>query len=83
MGLMKYYHIKYCDPHSLFIINSKGRLRRIYTPFRVLCLKDIGDIPESTEVYIEEVASTDKDELVYYVAGVAYKYDCFRILAKF
>ena len=44
---------------------------------------DIGNIKANMGVYIEEVATNDKDELVYLVAGIAYNHYYFRILAIF
>jgi len=76
-------HLQHCDPFSILIINKSGRLRRLYTPFKVLCLLDIGSIKANMGVYIEEVATNDKDELVYLVAGIAYNHHYFRILAVF
>ena len=58
-------------------------MRRLYTPFKVISLRDIADIKANVEVYIDEVATNDKDELVYLVAGIAYNHHCFRILAIF
>jgi hypothetical protein len=30
------YHIFYCDSSCILVINPKGAIRKIYTPFRVL-----------------------------------------------
>ena len=76
-------HLQHCDPFSILIINRTGRLRRLYTPFKVLCLTDIGNIKATMGVYIDEVATNDRDELVYLIAGTAYNHNNFRILAVF
>lgn len=76
-------HLQHCDPFSILIVNRTGRLRRLYTPFKVVSLVDIGNIKADMGVYIEEVATSDKDELMYLVAGIAYNHYHFRILAIF
>ena len=65
------------------MVNSKGRMRKLYTPFMVLCVVDSGSIKANTKVYVQEVQSTPKDELVYIIAGIAYYHSYFRIEAKF
>ena len=76
-------YLQYCDPNSILMINSTGRMRKLYTPFLVLCHADTGNIQANTKVYVQEVQSTPKDELVYIIAGIAYYHSNFRIEAKF
>ncbi len=76
-------HLQHCDPFSILIVNRTDRLRRLYTPFKVVSLVDISNIKADMGVYIEEVATSDKDELMYLVAGIAYNHHHFRILAIF
>lgn len=76
-------YLQYCDPNSVLMVNSKGRMRKLYTPFMVLCIKDSGTLHANTKAYVQEVRSTPKDELVYIIAGTAYYHSCFRIEAKF
>ena len=76
-------YLQYCDPNSILMVNSTGRMRKLYTPFLVLCVADSGSIKANTKVYVQEVESTPKDELVYIIAGTAYYHSYFRIEAKF
>ncbi|MBL7683820.1 MAG: hypothetical protein JNK00_10710 [Flavipsychrobacter sp.] len=80
---MNIYHLQYCDPHSVLLVNTNGLLRRIYTPFKVLTLVQIGNMPPGTSLMVDEVLSTESDELVYIIADRAYKYRYFNIVAKF
>jgi hypothetical protein len=50
---------------------------------KIISLFDIGNIKADMGVYIEEVATSDKDELMYLAAGIAYNHYHFRILAIF
>ena len=75
--------LQYCDPTCVLIINPTGRIRKLYTPFRVVCIKSSGSIRVKTSVYVDEVGATDKDELIYIISGSAHYHSCFRIEAKF
>ena len=79
----KIIHLQHCDPFSILIVNRTGRLRRLYTPFKVVSLVDIGNIKANMGIYIDEVAATEKDDLVFIIAGIAYNHYHFRILAIF
>lgn len=70
----QYYH-----SNALLVINSKGLIRVLYTPFRVLCGVSINRIPQNTWVYVEEVYSNEKDELQYLIYGAIYSYKHFTI----
>lgn len=74
----QYYH-----SNALLVINSKGLIRILYTPFRVLCNDEIKSIPQNTWVFVEEVYSNQRDELQYVIFGVVYSYKHFKIPIQF
>jgi hypothetical protein len=65
------------------MVNAKGLIKVLYAPFRVLCKVDVGNIPKGTWVYVEEVYSNDKDELIYYVYGQLYSHKQFGLQINF
>lgn len=67
----------------LLFLNYEGKLRILYTPFQVLCIATIGSIKANTTVYVEAVASTPQNELIYIIYGTAYFYHFFYLVAKF
>ena len=73
-----YYHT-----NALLVVNTKGLIRILYTPFRVLCGAAIYHIPQNTWVYVEEVYSNQKDELQYLIYGTVYSYKHFTIPIQF
>lgn len=75
--------VSYCDYRSILVINGLGKIRKLYVPFKVKCIQNAGTISVNASVYVEEVGTTSKDELVYFIAGVAYYHSSFRIEAKF
>ena len=76
-------HVQHCDPYSVLIINKSGKLRRLYTPFKVQCIRETGTIKANTGIYIDEVAEDKNGCLVYIIGGYAHSYRDFIILAVF
>ena len=75
--------IRYVDPFTVLVINTKGHLRQIYAPFRVQCIYPAGQIPPDSWVYVDGVWQDKKDRLLYLVSGKLYPYWCFRLQILF
>ena len=74
---------KYYNSNTLLVINSKGLVKELHTPFRVFCSNDISNIPRDTIVYVEKVLTNNKQELLYLINGIVYSYKNFYIHIKF
>ena len=70
---------QYYNTNAILVVNSKGLIRILYTPFRVLSCAAINSIPLNTWVYVEEVYSNERDELQYLIYGLVYSYRHFTI----
>jgi len=68
---------------SLLVINKNGKIRRLYTPFRVLAIISVGSIPKNTWVLVQEIASNKKHQLLYVINNEQYLYESFRIYIQF
>ena len=55
----------------------------LYTPFRVVCISAVSRINSNTWVYVDEVLSTDKDELQYVIFNQPYSYKHFKLPIMF
>lgn len=78
--LWVYYH----DPWSILVINRSGQIRKLYTPFRVLCIKTVAhSLMKGAWVFVDEVKETSKNELVFVVAGQQFSHSHFRIQINF
>ena len=75
--------MKFCDKNCILIINSRGVIRQLHTPFKVKCVEDVGRYKTGSIVYVEEVDAGDKDELIYHIGEGAYYHRNFRITANF
>ena len=76
-------HLQYYNSNTLLLVNPKGQIRKLYTPFRVLCLSAVGRITVNTWVYVDEVLSNHKDELLYVIFGEALLYKHFKLPVSF
>jgi hypothetical protein len=83
MASSKKYSVQYCDKTSILIINSRGIIRLLHTPFKVQCCQDVGRFKTGSIVYVEEVSAGEKDELIYLIGEGAYFHKHFRIIANF
>lgn len=73
------HHIQYCNYNCVLVINSYGKLKQVFTPFRV-----VGITEGKRQWYIvEEVRNTDQDELLYIIGGHCYLHHHFTIEIQF
>lgn len=79
----EYYHDPQGDPRSLIVINREGIMRRLYTPFRVLCIQHVGSLAEGTQFYVNEVHGTIKGELYFVIFKQPFLHKHFRLLVEF
>ena len=64
---------------SLLVINEHGRIKRLYVPFRVLCIHPSGKIFKDSWVYVQQISVNAQWQLIYLIAGEFHVYDSFRI----
>jgi purine nucleoside phosphorylase len=80
---MEGYTVAYCDHTSILIVNTLGRIRQLYTPFRVICREDYLNLQKGTSIYVDEVATNLQDELLYVTSLGIYDHSYFTIVASF
>ena len=71
------------DFYSLIVVNQGGILRKIYTPFRVLCVVSIEGIQANTQVYVDAVFCSESGEIYYVIFQRIIKHVHFHILVSF
>lgn len=77
------YTVQYGSSNSILVVNALGRIRQLYTPFRVKVIKAGHNLKEGTFVYVDEVAIDENGNLVYITASGAFLHSQFRIIASF
>ena len=75
--------IQFVDPFTVLVVNSKGFMRQVYTPFRVQCIQTVGAIPNNAWVYVDGVWQDKKNRLLYMVGNKLYPYWHFRLQILF
>jgi hypothetical protein len=76
------YHIFYCDSSCILVINPKGAIRKLYTPFRVLSIQEY-ETKKEQWLFVDEVHIDKKDKLLYLINGKLYPYNGFQIRISF
>jgi hypothetical protein len=64
--------LKWVSSDSLLVIDEKGELRRIYCPFKVICLVNFPDITKGQNVSVDAIKMTVEIKEVYIIKGIAY-----------
>jgi hypothetical protein len=72
--------ISYGSYNSILLVNEKGLIRQIYTPFKVYTRNEYG---QKLVYIVEEVKSTMDDQLLFIIANKVYKHHHFIIDVQF
>ncbi len=72
--------LKYSSPKEIYVITWNNILKRLFCPFRVMVLQDIGELKKGQTVLVQEVKVTFKLKTVYIINNEAYYYHHFDIL---
>ncbi|MCA6440864.1 MAG: hypothetical protein IM581_13105 [Chitinophagaceae bacterium] len=67
----------------LLLINPEGKLRYLYTPFRVLCMQASFGVPANTWVYVDAVYSHPQYRIGFLIQGNIHPYNQFQIKVNF
>ena len=72
--------LKYSSPLEIYVITWNNILKRLFCPFRVKVLQDIGALKKGQTVLVQEVKVTLELKTVYIINNEAYYYFHFDIL---
>ena len=75
--------VLYYDSFSILVINPTGKIRRLYTPFRVQCIAPADSIQINTTLFVDEVFEDQDDLLLFKINGNLYPYTYFAISINF
>ena len=74
--------LRWVEEDSILVLDEKGHLRRIYCPFKAVCLVEFPDINQGEKVAVTAVKLTLQVKEVYIIKGRAYFIIYFRILPE-
>ena len=72
--------LKYSSPLEIYVITWNNILKRLFCPFRVKVLQDIGALKKGQTVLVQEIKVTFELKTVYIINNEAYYYHHFDIL---
>lgn len=75
--------LRFVTDSCLLVINTKGRIKVLYTPFRVLAIITAEGLSENTHVYVEAVFHHKQHRICYHINGKVYPYNYFQINISF
>lgn len=71
--------LKWISSDSLLVIDGSGNLRRIYCPFKVVCLVSFPELIKGQKVSVDAIKLTVEVKEVYIIRGTAYHIAYFMI----
>lgn len=67
------------DPQGISVIDNSGEAKWLPAPFSACCLEDVGLLKANSLVYVQEVATNARNELIYVVGRYGYHYSYFAV----
>lgn len=75
------YTVHFCNYNSIIVVNPFGKLRQLYTPFRVSYRSPKGQ--KRKWFIVDEVVSSSEDKLFFLINGNLYSHSDFAIEIQF
>ena len=72
--------LKYSSPKEIYVITWNNILKRLFCPFEVQVLQDIGTLKTGQFVFVEEIKVTIELKTVFIIDNKAYYYYHFEIV---
>lgn len=81
--MSKNLQLRFITDDCLLVINVNGRIKILYTPFRVLSIVAVNGLSPNTNVYVDAVYYHKQYKISFLVNGKIYPYNYFRINVSF
>ena len=72
--------LRWISTYDMLVIDKSGKLRRIYCPFKVICLVTFPDINQGEKVFVDAIKLTIEVKEVFIIKGTAYYMIYFKIM---
>ena len=72
--------LKYSSPKEIYVITWNNILKRLFCPFRVKVLQEIGTLKKGQIVLVQEIKVTFELKTVFIINNQAYYYYHFDII---
>lgn len=64
------------------MVHSNGVLRRVFTPFKAICIIEVNTFKQGQIILVEGVFHSDRYIIIYHILGKNYPYFYFNIIFK-
>lgn len=75
--------INYHNPNSILVINPIGKMRQVFTPFKVQVKEPTTILDVNSWVLVDLVKASPSYKLMFRIGSKWYPYHLFRITIKF
>ena len=72
--------LKYTSPNIIYVITWNNVLKKVFCPFKVMALGDIGDLKKGDVVLVEAVKVDLNLKTIFIIDNQAYYYHNFYII---
>jgi hypothetical protein len=72
--------LNWVSSDSILVLDKKGALRRIYCPFKAICLVTFPEIKQGEKVSVDAIKLTVEIKEVFIIKGTAYYILYFKII---
>ncbi len=77
--MAKKQQVEFLHPNVLLVITTKGVILELYTPIRAEVIRQVGNLPKGTKVYIDAILKSEEHKILYCISGKCYPYNLFRV----
>ena len=77
--MAKKQQVEFLHPNVLLVITPKGIILELFTPMRAEVIREIGNLPKGTKVYIDSILKNDEHRILYCIASKWYPYHHFKV----
>ncbi len=77
--MAKKQQVEFLHPNVLLVITPKGIILELYTPIRAEVIRQVGNLPKGTKVYIDVIIKSDEHKILYYIGSKWYPYHHFKV----
>jgi hypothetical protein len=77
--MAKKQQVEFLHPNILLVITPKGIILELYTPIRAEVIRQVGNLPKGTKVYIDSILKSEEHKILYCISGKWYPYNFFSV----
>ena len=77
--MAKKQQVEFLHPNVLLVITPKGIILELYTPIRAEMIRQVGNLPKGTKVYIDAIVKDNTHKILFFIGSKWYPYHHFKV----